>query len=244
MKKIIVFLTVVLGGLQSNAQVGPVFQYTTPSKSEILDLATSQTPKGKAFARYLISQTNVGLKDTSYRVSSVEEIFQNLYWEDVTLIGGTYINSGYDPQKGRMVPSIGNAWSGFAWVYRVGTFVIPLLKGDCANVLTGLGSRLRITLTSPVIIPSKIPSDNRLLRYESTEKKQLVPFTPTANTQVPQVEKKKFPWVLVIVGSVVTTTGIYFLAKGSPDRGGPAGAPATVLPPAGGPAGAPPTTGR
>lgn len=139
MKKLIIFAFATLLGSECFSQVKAVFpEYNSPSKEELRDLAFSPTAKGYAFRTSLIENINIGLKDTTFKVAAtrIDEIFAHLFLEEVYLEEGGYKNSGYDVITHKMVQSIGHKWTGFAWVFRIGTFVIIVMKGDCGNILT------------------------------------------------------------------------------------------------------------
>jgi len=136
MRALLVVLILTLGWLKLNGQTGPVFQYTNPSKQEIYNLAMEESPKGYAFRTYLLEVINEGLRDTiSFLPSKINDVFNNLYFEEIYLLDEPYKNSGYNPSKKSMVPSDGNPWKGFGWVFRIGSYSIRILKGDCANIL-------------------------------------------------------------------------------------------------------------
>lgn len=145
--------------LVSDGQTGPVFPYDNPSKQKLYNLATSDTPKGNAFIDYMVNVINIGLRDTTFRVSrsDTDDIFANLFLEEFYLFEGEYSNSGYNPKKERMFPGVGHAWNGFGWVYRKGTFSLRLIKGDCANILKTQVLRKQISF-SPSPSPTSLPS--------------------------------------------------------------------------------------
>lgn len=188
MKKAVAVLVLIFVVLISNGQTGPVFQYTNPDKETIHSLAVSETPKGYAFRTYLIDVINVELKDTTFKVSlaNIDYIFNNLYFEEFYLKEGEYSNSGYNPSLQKMVSGKGHEWTGFGWVFRVGTFSIRLLKGDCANILKT--PVIRITQT-PIAKEEKVfypPIDLGVKTFEPPKETPVWKYEPT------EVQKKKF----------------------------------------------------
>ena len=216
-----------------NGQTGPVFPYNNPSKQTIFKLASSQTLEGEAYSSYMTKAVNLGLRDTDYKVSSVGEIFSHLHFEDITLVAGSYINSGYNKQKHEMVQSVGNAWSGFAWVYRMGTYAIILLKGDCGNVLEVEVVRSKVTPPTNAYVPP--PRD--VTGYVPAPRQYTPPIKPAPTL------KNKFPWAWVVVAAIVGGGTAYELSKKkAAPVGKPGGAPSTTGGDTGGPGGAPSTT--
>jgi hypothetical protein len=244
MKKLAIMLILTLGWLKSYCQVEAVFPYNHPSKDMLYNLAQSQTAKGNAYAQYLITRINIGLRDTSYKVSSVDEIFPHLFLEDITpLTAHTYINSGYDPKKKAMVSSLGNAFSGFAWVFRIGSFIIIVIKDDCGNILTV--SPIRITPpahSTPLTQPYEQQVQPRLPSYVE------VITTTTKDSVVIKKGISTLGWIGIGAGGAAIVVGaIYLLThKDKPkDTGGPGGTPANpgTTTPSGGPGGTPPNQG-
>jgi hypothetical protein len=85
-----------------------------------------------------------------------------------------------------MVPGKGHEWTGFGWVFRVGTFSIRLLKGDCANILKT--PVIRITQT-PIAKEEKVfypPIDLGVKTFEPPKETPVWKYEPT------EVQKKKF----------------------------------------------------
>ena len=192
MKKLVVVLILTITGLISKGQTGPVFQYNHPSKQTLFSLATSETMEGLAYRSYLVEVINLGLRDTTLRVSmsNIEDIFSHLYLEEFYLLEGEYSNSGYNPIKGRMVPGNGHAWTGFGWVFRIGSFSIRLIKGDCGNILKT--PVLRKAFSTQQTIPLFVPKDEvpvytpPIKTYESPKQ------DPQPYKFVPEKTKKKF----------------------------------------------------
>ena len=139
MKNLIIFAFALLLGLECFSQVEAIFpKRDSPSKEKLKELAFTADAKGYAFRNSFIENTNVGLKDTTYKasVTRLDEFFDHLYLEEVYLQESGYKNSGWNPVTQKMVPSIGHKWTGFVWVFRIGTFAIPIIKGDCGNILS------------------------------------------------------------------------------------------------------------
>lgn len=238
MRKTLLFLTLALVGLVARAQE-PVFDYTNPTLDQIFSLAKGNTDEGRAYKQYMIAAVNVGLKDTSFKVSSLDEIQSRLFLEEVTLEEGSFINSGYSRSQKVMKPSVGHYYHGFAWVYKIGTFSIILLKKNCANVL--IVAPIRIKLPDPVKQPAKkeyTPPAYNPPSYTPTSYKApaYVNFTPTRTTV-----KKNNTLLWVGLGAVAAGVITYFFLKGK-NSGGPGGAPPTLE--TGGPGGAPLTGHR
>ena len=193
MKKLVVVLILTITGLISKGQTGPVFQYNHPSKQTLFSLATSETMEGLAYRSYLVEAINLGLKDTTLRVSlsNIDDIFSRLYLEEFYLLENEYSNSGYNPTKGRMVPGVGHAWTGFGWVFRIGSFSIRLIKGDCGNILKTpvLRKAFAIQQTIPLFVPKEEPPiyTPPIKTYESPKKEDPQPYK-----FVPEKTKKKF----------------------------------------------------
>jgi len=134
-----IFLLVLLLGIDPSSfgQVQAIFpNRNSPSKEELKELAFQETAKGFAFRNSLVETINIEL-DTTFKVSvtRLNEIFDHLYYEEVYLEEGKYKNSGWNPSTKKIVQSIGHKWTGFAWVFRIGTFSIICIKGDCGNIL-------------------------------------------------------------------------------------------------------------
>ena len=238
MKRIVVILVLTINWLISNGQTGPVFQYTHPSKQTLKELAKEETVKGYVYRTYLINRINLGLKDTTFKVSEsyIDFIFNHLYLEEVYLSEGNYMNSGYDPSLRKMNQSIGHKWQGFAWVFRIGTYSIILIKEDCGNILTVSPIRkfvpsLNTEVQKPII---ERPLSNKN-DWVFQEPKKL--YEPKVNLYLPPASKEKkkikIGWVVIPVGVAILGTAAYFFFK---DYGGPAGAPGHD---SGGPAGSP-----
>ena len=138
MKNLIILALLLWIELNCFSQTKAVFPYNNPSKNVLRELAFTPNAKGFAFRTSLIGVINSGLTDTTFKVSAtrLDEIFNHLYLEEVYLEERGYKNSGWDSVSKKMNPSIGHKWTGFAWVFRIGTFSIVVIKGDCGNILT------------------------------------------------------------------------------------------------------------
>ncbi|MFA7000195.1 MAG: hypothetical protein WC241_03720 [Candidatus Paceibacterota bacterium] len=267
MKKLFLILILAMNWLVSNGQTGPVFPYDNPSKQKLYNLATSDTPKGNAFIDYMVNVINIGLRDTTFRVSQfdVDDIFANLFLEEFYLNEGEYSNSGYNPSKEKMIPGVGHAWNGFGWVYRKGTFSLRLIKGDCANIL-----RTRVLRKNVSPPNSSPPSQTPPLPFgpglgtptlpQATGQKVNQSVQELGNSSKTKEEKKERRVIKIRVGDVVITIAIVAIVVEAVrlllhhhDSGEPGGAPPTppVVPPVvppivppvipGGPGGAPTT---
>lgn len=137
MKNLIILALLLWIELNCFSQTKAVFPYDNPSKDILRELAFTPNAKGFAFRTSLIESINTGLADTTFKVSAtrLDEIFNHLYLEEVYLEESGYKNSGWNSVSKKMVPSIGHKWSGFAWVFRIGSFAIIVIKGDCGNIL-------------------------------------------------------------------------------------------------------------
>jgi hypothetical protein len=246
MRKVVVFLFLILSWSIINGQTGPVFQYTHPSKQILEELVKEETVKGYAYRTYLVGKINLGLIDTTFKVSAsyVDFIFNHLYFEEVYLEEGNYMNSGYNPSTKKMTPSMGHKWTGFAWVFRIGTYSITVIKEDCGNILSGIVSRKYIP--KPLAI---IEQDD----WSFMAPKKVYEQPPiNLGFYKPPVAEKKHKWVKWVVGGVILSaaTTAYLMSRSHHyDGGGPGGAPPTplherptpIIP--GGPGGAPPSPG-
>ncbi len=196
MKKALVILILTIIGLVSKGQTGPVFQYNHPSKQTIYGLATAETLEGYAYRAYLVEAINIGLRDTTLRVSmsNIDDVFNHLYLEEFYLLEGEYSNSGYNPTKGKMVPGVGHAWTGFGWVFRYGSFSIRLIKGDCGNILKTPTLRKIITPQIVVSPPPPIQKDvpNNFSLPQDNGGKITTPDPKPWTYEQPKKEKKKF----------------------------------------------------
>jgi hypothetical protein len=222
---------------QTKGNVEAVFPYNFPSKEAIFNLASSNTPKGIAYAKQMLKAVNNGLRhaDTSYRISSIDEISSNLFYEDVTLPEGDYINSGFNTTTLQMKESVGHKWSGFAWVYKIGSISIILFKGDCGNVVIVAVIKAKTQPVNPTAI-GYVPPPRDVTGYVSAPRQYTPPVKPLPTL------KNKFPWGWVVAGAVVGGGVAYELLKKKPIAGGPGGAPSTTGGDTGGPGGAPSTT--
>jgi len=138
MKKVIILALLFWIELSSFGQVQAIFpNRNSPSKEELKELAFQESAKGFAFRNSLVETINAGLKDTTFKVSvtRLNELFDHLYSEEIYLKEGKYKNSGWNPSTKKIVQSFGHEWTGFGWVFRIGTFSIICIKGDCGNIL-------------------------------------------------------------------------------------------------------------
>ncbi|MFA6523920.1 MAG: hypothetical protein WC264_01320 [Candidatus Paceibacterota bacterium] len=161
MKNLIIFALLFGIELSSFGQVQAIFpKYNSPSKEELKELAFQETAKGFAFRNSLIENINAGLKDTIFKVSNtrINEIFNHLYLEEVYLEEGGYMNSGWDPKTKKIVQSIGHknpTGSEFAWVFRIGTFSIIIIRSKCGNILA-----VPVTRVEKIKIPKQETNAN------------------------------------------------------------------------------------
>lgn len=147
MKKLFTLLvSCLLFVVNLTAQTLPVFNYTYPKLSEIKKLASEYSEKGHAFYVYLEETINMKLADTTFRVSDAQQLgvdsmfkYLSLSTEEIHFKDGSWLNSGYDPSKGEMVPSIGHDWIGFCWMFKIGSYSFPILKADCSNTIRSIG---------------------------------------------------------------------------------------------------------
>ena len=219
MKKFVFVLILTMNWLISNGQTGPVFQYTHPSKQTLLGLALSETIEGSVYRNYLVDKINLGLRDTTLRVSNsnISSIFDHLFLEEVYLEEGSYDNSGYDPSKKRMNPSLGHKWTGFAWVFRIGTYTIILIKEDCGNILTVQVIRKVIFVPQPRPEPRPEPSPIPDWRTYQAPRKVYPNQAPLIPVFVPIVFKQR-TWVgkhivPIVIAFVATSATIYVVAN-------------------------------
>lgn len=257
MKKIFLFLSLSIVLMSLSGQTGPVFQYNHPLKQTIKTLSLENSSKGHAFRTYLLEVVNSNLKDTTLLFSKedIPFIFESLYFEEVYLQQGGYMNSGYNPSMKKMVPSLGHKWIGFAWVFRIGTFSFPLIKEDCGNILKTEVFRKKIqevsysnkkTVRDTIYLQPKV-----IIRNVFSEENKVQEKVPEIILE--KKEKTKFwKFVAPILGATALAT-VYMLLnnnrdgnsyRGSttrtPDGGNPGGAP--ITPPDGGGPGGSPTT--
>jgi len=144
--------------------------------------------------------------------SNIEWIFNHLYLEEVYLKEGDK-NSGYNPALQKMVPSLVNKWTGFAWVFRFGTFVIPLIKGDCANILTVPATRVHID-QAPQDSPGISKKEDWVFR-PVVVKEEIPESIVRLNIPVPASSKKKFKiWIPILGAAILGTTAALLLRKG------------------------------
>lgn len=243
----ILLLTIVW--LVSNGQTGPVFQYTTPSKETLKSLTLEESSKGYAYRNYLIGVVAESLIDTlKISEKSTDLIFNNLFFEEVYFEEGEYKNSGYDSTAKKMVPSIGHEKTMFVWVVRIGSYIIPLIKGDCGNILVA-----KVIRKKPLSVegseqvdpsPSFVEQDLSDREQSFSPPKDLgTAFRefkePTENPVVeefPDLQQKRRRPGLVIAGVALGTAGLatvfYFIFKKPnipnippPDNGKPGGVP-------------------
>jgi hypothetical protein len=150
MKKSVMILVLAMIWLISNGQTGPVFQYTNPSKEELKSLALEESARGYAYRSYLADVVGKALSDTlDISSENIDWIFNHLFLEEVYFEEEEYKNSGYDPKTQKMDPSRGHEKTMFVWVLRVGSYAIPLIKGDCGNILVAKVIRIKRKQSSP-----------------------------------------------------------------------------------------------
>jgi len=192
MKKNVLFLILTIVWLGLSGQVGPVFQYGHIKKEEIKKLFSEDTPKGLSYRTYLVQAINLGLNDTpGFKVTEADSIyiFDHLFLEEADFNGVVYQNSGYDSTQMRMISSNGNGWKGFVWVFRLGTFSLPLIKEDCGNILIAPIENI------PLIDFSKQTTQSGDFIPEAQNQNQRTPFggirdiniTININNQPPQL---------------------------------------------------------
>ncbi len=227
-----------MGWSEVGAKVEPVFEYTKPTKEQLLALATDSSAKGKAFKDYLVLSANTALVDTAFFLTNDEKgiqfLFENLFQEEITLEEGKYTNSGYDSESGKMVPSIGHKIEGrFQWVFRIGTYTIPIIKRDCGNILQCKPTR-RITSPGPILnYPETQKGDTVIIinysYYYFEGEKTISPPVPESPLNF---EKKRFwdtkfwkiaRWPLGI--GIVGVSGYFLLRDNGGNDGGPAPTP-------------------
>jgi len=231
--------------LASNGQTGPVFQYTNPTKEVLRSLALEESAKGYAYRNYLVRVVDGALDTLDVSVENVSWIFDHLFLEEVYFEEEDYQNSGYDPTKNEMVPSIGHQKTMFVWVLRVGSYTIRLIKGDCGNILVA-----KVIRKIPPSLPIQEEDLSLIFKEEDPLKEKESSFSlpkdlATASREVetenpveiPKI-KKVVNWkpIIVVSGITIGTATIgtlaYYLINNAkkptpitPDTGGPAGVP-------------------
>jgi len=110
-----------------------------------------------------------------------------------------------------MVSSTGHKWSGFGWVFRVGTFVLPLLKGDCANILTVPVIRLFPKKTIDTKKPETPEVTNWTFVPLVVKEDAIAQIVPLKLPITPS--KKKFKVWIPILGALVLGTAAALLLK-------------------------------
>ncbi len=265
MKRVVIFLLLALGWLDVSGQTGPVCPYNHPSKETLHALALEETSKGSSYRTYIVQVINVGLKDTTLRVSDsyINFIFQHLHLEEVELKEGYYLNSGWNPSLGKMIPSVGHGlgW-GFQWVFRIGTYSIVLIKEDCGNILVVPVIR-KITQNNTALQPYIKNIDRRPVRDDWRNggsvvviiNNEIQPAPLPVNVYVPKKKQISFWGIALPTAGLIAI--IYAIIKlllnnnqaiiPPVEPRGPGGAPVTppVTPPDGGDTGGPggsPTT--
>jgi hypothetical protein len=176
MKKSVMILVLATIWLISNGQTGPVFQYTNPSKEELKSLALEESARGYAYRSYLADVVGKALSDTlDISSENIDWIFNHLFLEEVYFEEEEYKNSGYDPKTQKMDPSRGHEKTMFVWVLRVGSYAIPLIKGDCGNIL--IAKVIRIKKQSS---PQRRDIDISLSpsKQDDLFKEKEIPFSP------------------------------------------------------------------
>lgn len=258
MKKVGIVLILVMVWLGLKGQTGPVFPYNHPSKQTLRELAREETVKGYVYRKYLVETINLGLKDTAFKVSLsyVDFIFNHIFLEEVYLKEGMYKNSGYNPSTKKMDSSVGHQWNvqgkGFAWVFRVGTYSIVLIKEDCGNILTV--PVIRKFVQAPMLSqqPTLIKQDD-WSSFQSprrvVKEQEINPSVLVINQQSEKIGffKTRFARIglpIIAVG-VGVGTGLLIANwdRSSPlpliEEGGPVGAPSYPADEDGGPVGSP-----
>lgn len=217
MKRLVVLFLFLAFVLEVKGQTGPVFPYNNPSKETIKALAKENSVKGSVFRTYLVQTINLGLTDTTLRLSDahIDWIFEHLYYEEIYLQEGGYKNSGYNPTLKKMVSSTGHKWSGFGWVFRVGTFKITLLKGDCANILTVPVVRLYTKPPASSLPPVGPPATDWKFVPLVVQKEEVVEPIVRLNLPAPAPGKKKFKiWIPILGAAILGTAAALLLKKG------------------------------
>ncbi len=141
------------------AGVKAVFPYDYPYRKALYSLSMKDTPKGRAYLEYLLYASNLAFMDTafSFTKGNLQILFDNLYSEELFLQDQGYMNSGYDDVAFKMVPSVGHSWKGFVWVLRLGSYIVPLIKTDCGNILVVKAERLKPTQVIPRLVETQTP---------------------------------------------------------------------------------------
>lgn len=206
-------VALIISSQNTSAQTGPVYKYTHPSLETLKDLCFQTTPKGVAYRNYLINAVNVGLRDTlTITEDNLSWVFDHLHDEEVYLEEGVYMNSGWNPSSNKMVPSVGHKWTGFAWVLRVGSYVLILTKKDCGNILKYPVKRI-------VVEKKQFRSDVYVSPTFDYTKKESNSYVPPTTNQVliPEIVpvSKKRTWVgrnlvwLIPTAAALVGGGIY-----------------------------------
>jgi hypothetical protein len=183
MKNLIVLVVLVMLSLNNFAggKLNPVFKYTSPSLEEIKKFAEGTSVASVSYREFLIS---VVKSKVGYDVS-LDYIFSHLTKQSIpdTLKAFTYGNSGVDPVTQKMVPCGGHKNLTEAWVFNDRNISFPLIKVDCANVLS-----CTPTFSQAPIVPAP-PVNNPQIIYIHDTVYIPSPTTTTRVECVPQDEK-------------------------------------------------------
>ncbi|MCE9517653.1 hypothetical protein K8Q96_01470 [Candidatus Nomurabacteria bacterium] len=216
MKRLVFMFLFLAFVLEIKGQTGPVFPYNNPSKETIKALAKENSVKGSVFRTYLVQTINLGLVDTTLKVSTanIDYTFDRLFYEEIYLEEGGYKNSGYNPTLKKMVSSTGHKWSGFGWVFRVGTFKITLLKGDCANILTVPVVRLEVKKVPPKTQDSpEVLSKWTFIPLAEQKEEPISKSTVVSKDNAASPGKKKIKAWVPILGAAILGTAAYLIFK-------------------------------
>lgn len=138
MKKIILLVILITVSQISKGQLSPVLPYNNLGQplDTIKALALGTSAKSLAFRNCIVENIKDLLKDTL--VFSEENLgwaFQYFFSEEVVLKAGEYQNSGWNAKTGKIEFFSGKDFTGFVWIFRIGSYETVICKGNCANPL-------------------------------------------------------------------------------------------------------------
>lgn len=244
MKKVMLLLLLVTCWLMANGQRQPILLYGDYSPNEIERFAKGGSSKARQFAEIILLKTG----ETNLSV-----LFQNVFVKDTFLLEGSYKNSCWNTETGRIEFFLGKKFKGKVGIYNNGKFELVLYKGACANILE---VKKKLLINSSIIglnnedLPYKPARIQPVVETPERNNRPVVVnnYTPQQNVDIvfkptiivnPTKKVELKIWKVVIPVGAMALAAIAILTKkgntnifiNNPSReptpGGPGGAPVT-----------------